>query len=159
MSRSSGDPTAARGRIDGVFSAALVSALVLAVPHGWHTIRMNPTLKAGCDPVTLLVVGSARPTMGRDGWRGPARGQVLVFVEDDHVNKPVGPMHRPRHFHVPWTHLQPLEGCCGTPATRGTTFWFREHGHLLGYIVFAGAGTTAKTRRATERMLDSLRIR
>jgi hypothetical protein len=36
--------------------------------------------------------------------------------------------------------------------------WFRERRHLLGYLVFAGGGTTAATRRATERMLDSLRL-
>ena len=155
---SSLDLTTPGRRIGGVFSAALVSALVLAVPHGWHTVKVNPKLRAACDPVTLMVVGSARPTLGRDGWRAPARGQVLVFVEVDHVNKPHGPMRRPHHFHVPWSHLQPLEGCCGTPGTRGTTFWFREHGHLLGYIVFAGRGTSAATRRATERMLDSLTL-
>ena len=74
MSRPSGDPTAARGRIDGVFSAALVSALVLAVPHGWHTIRMNPTLKAGCDPVTLLVVVPLPSTSA-------APGRMVVLPE------------------------------------------------------------------------------
>jgi hypothetical protein len=141
-----------------VFSAALVSSLVLAVPHGWHTLRMSPKLKAACDPVTLMVVGSQRPTLGRDGWRAPRRGEVLVFVEVDHVNKPVGPR-RPRHFRVPWRHLGRLEGCCGLPSAPGTTFWFREHGHLLGYVVVAGPRTTAATRRATERMLDSLRLR
>ena len=72
------DLTAPGCRIGGVFSAALVSALVLAVPHGWHTVKVNPKLRAACDPVTLMVVGSAQPTLGRDGWRAPARGQVLV---------------------------------------------------------------------------------
>lgn len=142
-----------------MFSAALVTALVLAVPHGWHTLRMNPKLKAGCDPVTLMVVGSERPVLGAEGWRAPRRGQVLVFVEVDHTNHPAGPMRRPRHFHVPWRHLGMLEGCCGLPGAHGTTFWFRERGHLLGYVVVAGPGTTAATRRATERMLDSLRLR
>jgi hypothetical protein len=107
-----------------------------------------------------MVVGSAPIGIGsRSGeWLAPKRGQVLVFVEVDHVNKPVGPLRRPRHFHVPWSHLQPLEGCCDTPAAPGVTFWFRQHGHLLGYLVFAGPGTTAATRRATERMLDSLQV-
>jgi len=77
-----------------VFSAALVTSLLLAVPHGWHELRTSPTLQAGCDPVTLLVVGSQPPVLGREGWRRPGRGQVLVFVEEDHVNKPVGPLKR-----------------------------------------------------------------
>jgi hypothetical protein len=63
-----------------VFAATLVTALVLAVPHGWHTIKSNPKLHGSCDPVTL------------------------------------------------------------------------------GYMVFAGPGTTVATQRATERMLDSLRV-
>ena len=142
-----------------MFSAALVTALVLAVPHGWHTLRMNPKLKATCDPVTLMVVGTERPVLGDEGWRVPRRGQVLVFVEVDHTNRPSGPMRRPRDFHVPWRHLSTLEGCCGLPSGAGWAFWFRERGHLLGYVVVAGPGTTAATRRATERMLDSLRVR
>lgn len=141
-----------------MFSAALVTSLLLAVPHGWHELRTSPTLQAGCDPVTLLVVGSQPPVLGREGWRRPGRGQVLVFVEEDHVNKPVGPLKRPSHFRVPWSHLSPLEGCCGTPGGPGFMVWFRERRHLLGYLVFAGGGTTAATRRATERMLDSLRL-
>jgi hypothetical protein len=142
-----------------VFSAALVTSLALAVPHGWHALRMSPALEASCDPVTLMVVGTKKPTLGPLGWRAPRRGQVLVFVEVDHVNKPAGPMPRPRHFHVPWTHLAQLEGCCGLPSAPGATFWFRERGHLLGYVVVAGAGTTRATRIATERGLDSLRVR
>ena len=142
-----------------MFSAALVSSLVLLVPHGWHSLRMSPTVHATCDPVTLMVAGSREPTMGRLGWRAPARGQVLVLDEVDHVNEPAGPMRRPRHFHVPWSRLQLLAGCCGTPRSPGATFWFRQQGHLMGLVVLAGRGTTAATRRATERMLDSLRLR
>ena len=142
-----------------MFSAALVTSLLLAVPHGWHELRMSPTLKAGCDPLTLLVVGSRPPVLGPGGWRRPGRGQVLVFVEEDHVNKPVGPLKRPRHFRLPWSHLDSLEGCCGTPGGPGYIVWFRQRGHFLGYLVFAGPGTTAATRRATERMLDSLRFK
>jgi len=142
-----------------VFSAALVASLVLAVPHGWHALRANPALKASCDPVELMIVGSQRPRLGAHGWRAPGPGQVLVFVEVDHVNKPVGALRRPRHFRVPWQHLQPLEGCCGTPGSRGWITWFRERGHVLGFIVFAGPSVSAARQRATERMLDSLRLR
>ena len=49
IDRCSPDPAAPSCRIGDVFSAALVSALVLAVPHGWHTIKMNPKLKASCE--------------------------------------------------------------------------------------------------------------
>jgi hypothetical protein len=108
-----------------------------------------------------MVVGSG--PIGIDSttgaWLRPTRGHVLVFVEVDHVSNPAGALRRPRHFHVPWSHLQPLEGCCDTPGGPGATFWFRQGGHVLGYIVYAAAGTTAATRRRTERMLDSLRIR
>jgi len=141
-----------------VFGAALLTSLLLAVPHGWHELRTSAALRASCDPVTLLVVGSETPVLGRDGWRRPRRGQVLVFVEEDHVNKPAGPLKRPRHFRVPWSRLPQLEGCCGTPGGAGFMVWFRERGHLIGYLVFAGPGTTDATRRATERMLDSLRL-
>jgi hypothetical protein len=142
-----------------VFSASLVASLVLAVPHGWHTIRASPAVKASCDPVQLMVVGSRRPRLGKEGWRAPGSGQVLVFVEDDHVNKPTGALRRPRHFRVPWQHLQPLEGCCGTPGSRGWVTWFRMRRHLLGFIVFAGRGMSVARQHATERMLDSLRLR
>jgi hypothetical protein len=52
----------------------------------------------------------------------------------------------------------PLEGCCDIPGGPGVSFWFRQQDHVLGYIVYAAPGTTAATRRATERMLDSIRI-
>lgn len=142
-----------------MFSAALVASLVLAVPHGWHTIRADAALKASCDPVELMVVGSQQPRLGAEGWRAPGRGEVLVVVEVDHVNTPAGALPRPRHFRVPWRHLQSLEGCCGTPGSRGWMTWFRERGHLLGFLVFAGPGVSAARERATERMLDSLRVR
>jgi hypothetical protein len=58
------DPVPPGCRIDDVFSAALVLSLVLAVPHGWHTIRANPALKGSCDPVELMVVGSQQPQLG-----------------------------------------------------------------------------------------------
>ena len=153
------DLVALGGCIDDVLSAALAASLVLAVPHGWHMIRANPALKASCDPVELMVVGSHQTQLGKDGWRAPGRGEVLVFVEEDHVNKPIGPLRRPRHFRVPWRHLKPLEGCCGTPGSRGWVKWFRERGHVLGFLVFAGQDVPAARRHATERMLDSLRLR
>jgi hypothetical protein len=142
-----------------VFSAALVTALVLAVPHGWHAVRANPSVRSTCDPVELIAVGSQAPRLGPEGWRAPRRGQVLVLVEVDHVNHPAGPLRRPAHFQVAWTHLQRLAGCCGTPAGRGVTFWFRQQGHLLGYVVVAGRNVPLARQRATERLLDSLRIR
>lgn len=153
------DSILAVSRIEDVFSAALVASLVLTVPHGWHTIRATPSLKGSCDPVELMVVGSQQPRLGPNAWRAPGGGQVLVFVEEDHVNSAVGALRRPRHFRVPWRHLQPLEGCCGTPGSRGWVTWFPERGHLLGFIVFAGPGVSAGRQRATERMLDSLRLR
>jgi hypothetical protein len=92
-------------------------------------------------------------------WIAPGPGQVLVFIDDDHVNKPAGALRRPRHFQVPWRHLQPLEGCCGTPDWRGWVTWFRIRRQLLGFIVFAGPGVSATRQHATEQMLDSLRLR
>jgi hypothetical protein len=142
-----------------VFTTTLVTALLLSLPHGWHEWRADPHVRSTCDPVLLLVAGSERPRLDRAGWRAPRRVLVLVFVEVDHVNHPVGPLPRPRRFHVPWSHLQPLAGCCGTPASRGWVTWFRQGRQVLGYLVFAGPGVSAGRRAATERMLDSLRVR
>jgi hypothetical protein len=142
-----------------MFTTTLVTALVLALPHGWHEWRADPQLRTTCDPALLAVAGSARPRLGPAGWRMPGRGQVLVFVEADHTNHPSGPLPRPRRFHVPWTHLQRLEGCCGLPAARGAIFSFRERGHLLDVVVVAGREVPAARRRATERLLEGLRLR
>jgi len=134
----------------------IAAALSLAVPSGWHVAR-DPS---DCDPVEHLEISSApiRHTKGGE-LAGPARGQVLVLVMEDHVNKPVGPLRRPVHFRVPWGNMHRLEGCCGTPSSRGSLLWFRQRGRYLGFIVYAGPGTTTATRQATERMLDSLRVR
>jgi hypothetical protein len=142
-----------------VFTTTLVTALVLALPHGWHEWRADPNVHSTCDPALLMVAGSERPRLGPEGWRAPRRGQVLVFVEVDHTNARRGQVARPRHFHVPWSQLQPLAGCCGTPSSRGWVMWFRQGRHVLGYFVFAGRGVSAARRATTERMLDSLRLR
>ena len=142
-----------------MFTTTLVTALVLALPHGWHAWRADPAVHSTCDPALLMVAGSERPRLGPAGWRAPHRGHVMVLVEVDHTNRPLGPLSRPHHFHVPWSHLERLEGCCGTPAARGVVFWFRERRHLLGVIVVAGRDVPTVRRRATERMLASLRLR
>lgn len=141
-----------------MFTTTLVTALVLALPHGWHTWRADPHVRSSCDPALLLVAGSEAPGLGPAGWRAPRRGQVLVLVEVDHTNHPAGPLPRPRRFHVPWAHLQRLAGCCGTPAARGAVFSFRERGHLLTVILVAGRRVPTARRLAAERLLDSVRL-
>jgi hypothetical protein len=101
----------------------IAAALSLAVPSGWHVARDT----SDCDPVEHLEISSAPIRHTKVGeLAGPARGQVLVLVMEDHVNKPVGPLRRPVHFRVPWGHLQRLEGCCGTPSSPGALLWFRQ---------------------------------
>ena len=138
--------------------ALVFVGLQLALPHGWHSLTMNPKL-ANCDPMTLAVVGTQQPRLTSKGWVRPGRGQVLVFVEEDHVNKPYGNLRRPAHFDIHWGHFDRLEGCCGLPAMRGQTIWFRQDGRYLGFIVYAGRDVSAKTRVATQRLLDSLSVR
>lgn len=140
----------------GLVALAFVG-LQLALPHGWDGLTMNPKL-ATCDPMTLAVVGTAQPRITSNGWVHPGPGQVLVFVEEDHVNKPVGNLRRPARFDIHWGHFDRLEGCCGLPAMRGQTIWFRQDGRYLGFIVYAGRDVSAKTRAATQRLLDSLRV-
>jgi hypothetical protein len=135
-----------------------VAGLQLTLPAGWHGVTFDPRLSA-CDPNTLAVVGTAPPRVGSNGWARPGRGQVLVFVEEDHVNKPVGDLRRPARFQIPWTRFQRLEGCCGLPAERGATIWFRQRRRYLGFLVYAGPGVSTATRRATEQLLDSLVVR
>jgi hypothetical protein len=132
-----------------------VAGLQLTLPAGWHGMTFDPRLST-CDPSTLAVAGTATPRIGSKGWTLPGRGQVLVFVEEDHVNKPVGDLRRPARFHIPWTRLQRLEGCCGLPAARGATIWFRQRRRYLGFLVYAGPGVSSATRHATQRLLDSL---
>ena len=138
--------------------ALVFVGLQLALPHGWHGLTFNPKL-ATCDPATLAVVGTEMPRLTSKGWALPRHDQVLVFVEEDHVNKPVGDLRRPAHFHVKWGHFDRLEGCCGLPGARGQTIWFRQDGRYLGFIVYAGRGVSAATRAKTEHLLDSLRVR
>lgn len=135
-----------------------VAGLQLTLPAGWHGTTFDPRLST-CDPNTLAVVGTAVPRVRSSGWARPGRGQVLVFLEEDHVNKPVGDLRRPTRFHIRWTRFQRLEGCCGLPAARGATIWFRQRRRYLGFLVYAGPGVSTKTRRATERLLDSLVLR
>ncbi|HEX5450537.1 MAG TPA: hypothetical protein VFW85_10830 [Gaiellaceae bacterium] len=137
--------------------ALVFVGLQLALPHGWHGLTTNPKL-ATCDPMTLAVVGTRQPRITSSGWVRPAAGQVLVFVEEDHVNKPYGNLRRPERFRIHWDHFDRLEGCCGLPAMRGQTIWFRQGGRYLGFIVYAGRGVSTKTRAATQRLLDSFRV-
>ncbi|HEY2327304.1 MAG TPA: hypothetical protein VGH52_07455 [Gaiellaceae bacterium] len=138
--------------------ALVFVGLQLVLPRGWQGLTMNPKL-ATCDPATLAVVGTQTPHLTNNGWALPAPGQVLVFVEEDHANKPYGNMHRPARFQIRWGHFDRLEGCCGLPAARGQTIWFRQNGRYLGFIVYAGRNVSAKTRAATQRLLDSLHVR
>jgi hypothetical protein len=138
--------------------ALVFVGLQLALPHGWHGLTLNPKL-ATCDPATLAVVGTNTPNLTSRGWSLPRHGQMLVFVEEDHLNKPYGSLRRPAHFHVTWGHFDRLEGCCGLPAVRGQTIWFRQNGRYLGFIVYAGRGVSAATRAKTEHLLDSLQVR
>jgi len=140
-----------------MFSAALVTALALTVPHGWHEVRADPHVRSTCDPVELIAIGSQPPRLGPEGWRAPRRGQVLVLLYVDHVNPVRSAPLRPVRFHVPWTRLGRLAGCCGTPVGRGATFSFRDGGHLLRYVIVAGRAVSPARRRVTERLLDSLR--
>jgi hypothetical protein len=142
-----------------VAAALAVAGLQLTLPAGWHGRTFDPKL-AVCDPATLMVAGTTEPRVNAKGdWAVPRRGQVLVFVEEDHVNTPTGNLRRPRRFHLPWSRFTRHEGCCGLPAARGAIVWFRERRRLLGFVVVAGPGVSAETRAQTERLLDSLRVR
>lgn len=138
-------------------AAIAVAGLHLVLPHGWHGLTFDPRTSA-CDPATVAVIGTAEPRVTSAGWALPRRGQVLVFLEVDHVNKPVGDLRRPRHFRIPWGRFRRLEGCCNLPAARGAPLWFRERGRYLGFIVFAGRDVPGRTRAQTQRLLDSLRV-
>jgi hypothetical protein len=140
----------------GVLALVFVG-LQLMLPHGWHGLTFDPKL-ATCDPSTVAVVGTEPPDLTSKGWRLPRRGQVLVFVEEDHLNKPYGNLRRPVRFSVKWGHFDRLEGCCGLPGARGQTIWFRQRGRYLGFIVYAGRDVTAETRAKTQCLLDSLRV-
>lgn len=137
--------------------ALVFAGLQLAVPHGWHAIRFDPKL-ATCDPAALAVVGTQQPRLTSRGWVLPKPGQVLVFVEEDHVNKPIGDLRRPAHFRIRWGHFTPLAGCCNSPAAPAQMIWFRQNSRYLGFIVYAGRNVPARTRAATQRLLDSLRV-
>jgi hypothetical protein len=138
--------------------ALVFVGLQLALPHGWHGLTFDPKL-ATCDPATLAVIGTQTPRLNANGWVLPRRGQVLVFVEENHALPPYSNLNRPARFQIAWGNFDRLEGCCGLPAARGQTIWFRQRGRKLGFIVYAGRNVSAVTRAKTQRLLDSLRLR
>ena len=129
----------------------------LSLPAGWHARALDPRLST-CDPVTLVVANSESIRLEHGHWAAPARGQMLMLLLEDHVNKPEGDLRRPARFHVRWNRLTQLSACCQLPALPASMRYFREHGRHLGFIVFPGHHVSAATRRTTERLLDSLRV-
>jgi hypothetical protein len=138
------------------FTPVHTHGVTLDVPTGWHVARAAPGY---CDPQQLLIVSSAPISHTKSGnIAAPSRGQVLVTVLEDHVNKPVGDLRRPRHFAIDWQTTREIVPCCGSPDGPASMHWFRQRGRYLGFIVYIGRDVPAGRRAATEHMLDSLRL-
>jgi hypothetical protein len=138
------------------FTPVHTHGVTLDVPTGWHVVHAAPGY---CDPQQLLVVSSAPIRHTKSGnMTAPTRRQVLVTVLEDHVNKPVGDLRRPRHFAIDWQTTREIAPCCGSPDGPASMHWFRQGGRYLGFIVYNGRGVPTARRAATEHMLDSLRL-
>jgi hypothetical protein len=129
------------------------------IPAGWQA---QSAKTPSCDPERRIVASSA-PTRIRagGGLSSPPAGGVLVLLLEDRYrqDRPVGKLHRPRHFAVTWNQLTQIKPSCGLPSTPAYTRYFKTHGRYLGFIVYPGTAVGTATREATLKLMDSLRIK
>lgn len=130
----------------------------LQPPAGWQAqIAMTPA----CDPERLIVASSTPTHIAPSGrLPSPPAGAVLVVLLEDRYrqDRPVGDLHRPRHFSVSWNHLAQIKPSCGLPATPAYMYYVKTHGRYLGFIVYPGSVVNANTRAATIALMDSLQV-
>lgn len=130
----------------------------LQLPTGWQA-RISKT--PACDPERLIVASSARTQIGPNGrLPSPRGGAVLVVLLEDRYrqDRPVGDLHRPKHFSVSWNHLAHIKPSCGLPASPAYMHYVKTEGRYLGFIVYPGSALDATTRAATITLMDSLHV-
>jgi hypothetical protein len=126
---------------------AIVAALALAIPAGWHVTTASVTPIT--DPVERFVLYSgAAPRPG-----GPPRaGQVVAIVMEQRLPKLSLFPRRPRQFRL--RRFTTMENWRGK---RWAAIVFRDR--CRAFYIFAGVGTRADSQIPTLlRALDSLRV-
>lgn len=151
-------PAVAFGSAPGQGRTVSRAGVSLRIPAGWQAETAKVVT---CDPERLIVASSRPIRIGPNaGLPSPHAGAVLVVLLEDRYrqDRPPGNLHRPRHFVVTWHHLTHIKPSCGLPASPAYMRYFKTHGRYLGFIVYPGGAVTAKTRAATLRLMDSLRL-
>ncbi len=130
----------------------------IQIPAGWQAqVSKTPA----CDPERLIVAASTRMHIRPDGQLlTPRAGTILIVLLENRYrqDRPVGDLRRPQHFSVTWNRLARIKPSCGLPSSPGYMRYVKTHGRYLGFIVYPGAATRARTREATITLMDSLHV-
>ena len=124
--------------------AALVTSLLLAVPHGWHELRTSRRCRRAATPSPAGRPRSSRCSAGRAGG-GPVAARCSSSSRRT-SEKPVGPLKRRRSSAFPGRHLSPPRAAAVPPVGRGSSSGSGS-GATCSATSLAGPGTTAATRR------------
>jgi hypothetical protein len=127
------------------------AGISVVLPSGWHLARTPVTTCS--DPVQRLVVTTTRARLHR-AFRIPPRSALVLLMESRSGGR-FPP--RPKSFRLP-RRLDNLGGCCEIPNGPGVELLFRDHGRRFYAFVYVGEHARAATRRATVRLLNSLRV-